>query len=70
VATIGDFINTDTIQRFVQIATGGTSGRQLKSMKRRRTRCAKSAPEYDVFLPLGLILSGKQIPQITENTEK
>jgi hypothetical protein len=27
-------------------------------------------PETDVFMPLGLALSEKQIPQITENTEK
>jgi hypothetical protein len=32
--------------------------------------CAKSVPESDVFMPLGLALSEKQIPQITENTEK
>jgi hypothetical protein len=31
---------------------------------------AKSVPESDVFMPLGLALSEKQIPQITENTEK
>jgi hypothetical protein len=27
-------------------------------------------PESDVFMPLGLGLSEKQIPQLTENTEK
>jgi hypothetical protein len=27
-------------------------------------------PESDVFMSLGLALSEKQIPQITENTEK
>lgn len=32
--------------------------------------CAKTVPESDVFMPLGLALSEKQIPQITENTEK
>ena len=32
--------------------------------------CAKSVPVSDVFMPLGLALSEKQIPQITENTEK
>jgi hypothetical protein len=36
----------------------------------RRAACAKSVPESDVFMPLGLALSEKQIPQITENTEK
>jgi len=38
--------------------------------KSRRVPCAKSVPESDVFMPLGLALSEKQIPQITENTEK
>ena len=32
--------------------------------------CAKTVPESDVFESLGLTLSEKQIPQITENTEK
>jgi len=32
--------------------------------------CAKSVPESDLFMPLGLALSEKQIPQIAENTEK
>jgi hypothetical protein len=27
-------------------------------------------PESDVFMPWGLALSEKKIPQITENTEK
>jgi len=36
----------------------------------RRVPCAKTVPESDVFVPLGLALSEKQIPQITENTEK
>jgi hypothetical protein len=31
---------------------------------------AKTVPESDAFMPLGLALSEKQIPQITENTEK
>ena len=35
-----------------------------------RVPCAKTVPESDVFKPLGLALSEKQIPQITENTEK
>jgi hypothetical protein len=30
--------------------------------------CAKSVPESDVFMPLGLALSEKQIPQNAENT--
>lgn len=38
--------------------------------KSRRVPCAKTVPESDVFMPLGLALSEKQIPQITENTEK
>ena len=36
----------------------------------RRVPCAKTVPESEVFMPLGLALSEKQIPQITENTEK
>jgi hypothetical protein len=32
--------------------------------------CAKSLPESHLFMPLGLALSEKQIPQIAENTEK
>ncbi len=32
--------------------------------------CAKSVPESDLFMPLGLALGEKQIPQIAENTEK
>ena len=32
--------------------------------------CAKTVPESEVFMPLGLVVSEKQIPQITENTEK
>jgi hypothetical protein len=36
----------------------------------RRVPCAKTVAESDVFMPLGLALSEKQIPQITENTEK
>ena len=38
--------------------------------KSRRVPCAKSVPESDLFMPLGLASSEKQIPQITENTEK
>jgi hypothetical protein len=38
--------------------------------KSRRVHCAKSLPESDVFMLLGLALSEKQIPQITENTEQ
>ncbi len=38
--------------------------------KGRRVPCAKTVPESEVFMPLGLALSEKQIPQITENTEK
>jgi uncharacterized protein YbbK (DUF523 family) len=34
------------------------------------TPCAKSVPEPDLFMPSVLALSEKQIPQITENTEK
>ena len=41
-----------------------------KLVSRRRAPCAKSVPESDLFVPLGLALSEKQIPQITENTEK
>ena len=40
------------------------------SPQSRRVPCAKSVPESDPFMPLGLALSEKQIPQITENTEK
>ena len=36
----------------------------------RRVPCAKTVTESDEFTPLGLALSEKQIPQITENTEK
>jgi hypothetical protein len=36
----------------------------------RRVPCAKTVPESEVFMPLGLALSEKQIPQITENTDK
>ena len=36
----------------------------------RRVPCAKTVPESEAFMPLGLVLSEKQIPQITENTEK
>jgi len=32
--------------------------------------CAKTVPESDLVMPLGLALSEKQTPQITENTEK
>jgi hypothetical protein len=42
------------------------SGRSLQ----KAVPCAKSVPESDVFMLLGLALSEKQIPQITENTEK
>ena len=38
--------------------------------KSARVPCAKSVPESNVFMLLGLALSEKQIPQITENTEK
>jgi hypothetical protein len=41
-----------------------------KLVSRRRVPCAKSVPESDLFMPLGLALSEKQIPQIAENTEK
>jgi hypothetical protein len=41
-----------------------------KLRARRRVPCAKSVPESDVLMLLGLALSEKQIPQITENTEK
>jgi hypothetical protein len=37
---------------------------------RRRIPCAKSVPESDLFMLLGLALSEKQTPQITEDTEK
>jgi hypothetical protein len=40
------------------------------SAQRRRVPCAKSVPESDFLMPLGLALSEKQTPQITENTEK
>ncbi len=32
--------------------------------------CAKSVPESDLFMPLGLASSEKQIPQIAENAGK
>ena len=38
--------------------------------KSTRVPCAKSVAESNVFMLLGLALSEKQIPQITENTEK
>jgi hypothetical protein len=31
---------------------------------------SKTVPETEVFMPLGLALTEKQIPQITENKEK
>jgi hypothetical protein len=34
------------------------------------SRRAKTVPESGAFMPLGLALTEKQIPQITENTEK
>jgi hypothetical protein len=34
------------------------------------TACAKSVPEFDVFIPLRSSLIEKQVPQIPENTEK
>jgi hypothetical protein len=40
------------------------------AVRSRRVPCAKSVPESDVLMPLGLALSEKQIPQIIENTEK
>lgn len=39
-------------------------------VSRRRVPCAKSVPESELFILLGLALSEKQIPQIVENTEK
>jgi hypothetical protein len=38
--------------------------------KSRRSACATTVPESDVFMPLGLALSEKQIPQVVENIEK
>jgi hypothetical protein len=46
------------------------SGNRHKFVSSRRTSSAKSAPESDLFMPLGLALSEKQIPQIAESTEK
>ncbi|MFZ0818798.1 MAG: hypothetical protein WAM91_01920, partial [Candidatus Acidiferrales bacterium] len=40
------------------------------SARSRRVPCAKTVPESELFMPLGLAVSEKQIPQITENTEK
>jgi hypothetical protein len=40
------------------------------SARRRRVPCARRVPESNLFEQLGLALSEKQIPQITENTEK
>jgi hypothetical protein len=57
----------------VKVSSGivGVEFRALEASARsRRVPCAKSVPESDVFMPLGLALSEKQIPQITENTEK
>jgi hypothetical protein len=44
--------------------------RNVNLLRSRRFRCARTVPESDVFMPLGLALSEKQIPQTTENTEK
>jgi len=41
-----------------------------RGLRKAGESCAKTVPESDVFMPLGLALSEKQIPQITENTEK
>ena len=57
----------------VSLYYGGTRGESCSSealTQRRRVPCAKSVPESHLFMPLGLALSEKQIPQITENTEK
>ena len=41
-----------------------------RASQSRRVPCAKTVPESGAFMPLGLALSEKQIPQITEDTEK
>ena len=42
------------------------SGVHPRASQSRRVPCAKTVPESEVFMPLGLALSEKQIPQITE----
>jgi hypothetical protein len=39
-------------------------------LQKQAVPCAKTVPESDVFMLLGLALSEKKVPQITENTEK
>jgi hypothetical protein len=39
-------------------------------LQKQAVACARIVPESDVFMPLRLALSEKQIPQIAENTEK
>jgi len=51
-------------------SVAGSLGGLIACCKSRRVPCAKTVPESDVLMPLGLALSEKQIPQITENTEK
>jgi hypothetical protein len=46
------------------------SGSLEASARSRRVPCSKTVPESDVFVPIGLALSEKQIPEIAENIEK
>ena len=39
-------------------------------LQKQAVPCAKTVPGSDVFMLLGLALSEKKVPQITENTEK
>ena len=52
-----------------QNAHGGAPASEALA-RSRRVPCAKTVPESEVFMPLGLALSEKRIPQLTENTEK
>ena len=64
----------DLLERLVVKVPAGIVGDKLRaseaSARSRRFPCAKSVPESDLFVPLGLALSEKQIPHIAENTEK
>lgn len=59
-------INSLRLQR----STGQNRSDASVDQESKRLRGAKSVPESDLFMPFGLALSEKRIPQITENTEK
>src|SRR5579863_9384802 len=60
------------IQRHALIAPGSPRSwaAQEPSVRCGRVPCAKTVPEPISLLLLGLALSEKQIPQLTENAEK